>query len=61
MGKLMRLASQESDKGQVFKLLVTYQNRALRVFKYFRGHYLDLLEHIKVNDFAERTISTMGD
>ncbi|KAF4992488.1 hypothetical protein FDECE_13704 [Fusarium decemcellulare] len=59
MEKLVRLANhQQKDGHQIFKLLVTCQDRALGVSRYFSGRVLDLPEEIEADDTAEWALST---
>jgi hypothetical protein len=56
--KLVRLVGKR-DK-LVFKLLVTCQDRALGISKYFVDHTLDLDESIQVDDSSSWQISTIN-
>ncbi|SPN98696.1 uncharacterized protein DNG_01740 [Cephalotrichum gorgonifer] len=64
MEKLVKLAMGNRDgqeQRQVFKLLVTCQDRALGVARYFgRDTTLDLQEDVEADDSADWTISTMA-
>ncbi|KIL88242.1 hypothetical protein FAVG1_08321 [Fusarium avenaceum] len=58
--KLVQLVHQEQDDAQqVFKLLVTCQDRALGISRLFSGYTIDLPEEIETDDTADWAISAM--
>lgn len=60
MEKLVQLIHREQDDAQqVFKLLVTCQDRALGISRLFSGCTLDLLEEIEMDDTADWAISAI--
>jgi hypothetical protein len=60
MEKLVQLVRQEQDDAQqVFKLLVTCQDRALGISRLFSGCTLELPEEIEMDDTADWAISAM--
>lgn len=59
MGKLVQLAENQRGQRKVFKLLVTCQDRALEINKYFGGHTLDLPVEVDEDDSADWAISNM--
>ncbi|KAK2016119.1 hypothetical protein LZ32DRAFT_626484 [Colletotrichum eremochloae] len=60
MEKLLQLVKSFADGPQIFKLLVTCQDRAVAVHQLFRGHILDLPETVDEDDSAQYVISTIG-
>lgn len=59
MERLVQLATTEGRNQQIFKLLVTSQNRSLDAFRHFAGHTLDLPESIETSNSAYWAISTV--
>ncbi|KAK1561753.1 uncharacterized protein LY79DRAFT_530827 [Colletotrichum navitas] len=60
MDKLLQLVRSFADGPQIFKLLVTCQDRAVAVSQLFGDHILDLPETVDENDSAQYVISRIG-
>ncbi|KAK2053542.1 hypothetical protein LY76DRAFT_524394 [Colletotrichum caudatum] len=60
MGKLLHMVRVFADGPQVFKLLVTCQDRAVAVSQLFGGRILNLPETVDENDSAQYVISRIG-
>ncbi|KAK2028609.1 hypothetical protein LX32DRAFT_663747 [Colletotrichum zoysiae] len=58
--KLLNMVRIFADGPQVFKLLVTCQDRAVAISRLFGGHILNLLETVDANDSAQWAISRAG-
>lgn len=57
--KLVRLVKKMENGPQIFKLLVTCQDRALGISKYFSANTLDLQENVDEDDSAEWAIGSL--
>ncbi|KAK1987588.1 hypothetical protein LZ30DRAFT_579789 [Colletotrichum cereale] len=60
MEKLLGLAKSLADGPQIFKLLVTCQDRAMAISHLFSGHILDLPKTVDEDDSAQYMISRIG-